>query len=953
MNLSQSGDGNSWCYSPDHGQLCQVIEVQTLWGETICRVWLPGRDSVVRIPASRLKSIESAGTGSPDDIAYVAAAARVADALTQDVLLAPIESSVIPLPHQIRALSRAIANDRVRYLLADEVGLGKTIEAGLIMRELKLRGLVKRTLVITPKGLVSQWVSEMRTHFNEQFQLVLPEDIKTLSRISAVPGSEFRVPDAEDSQPATRNSWTLFSQVVVPMDSVKPLDKRRGWTAAQVGEHNRERFEDLISAGWDLVIVDEAHRLGGSTDQVARFKLGQGLSEAAPYLLLLSATPHQGKTDAFHRLVSLIDAKAFPNISSVTRERVQPYVIRTEKRRAIDADGKPLFKPRLTQLAPVSWGERHRNQQFLYEAVTEYVREGYNQAMREKRSYIGFLMILMQRLVVSSTSAIRTTLERRLEALTAPQEQLTLFPIISDEEWADLDGQEQIELLLRTRLKALKNERAEVKLLLDAAARCEQIGPDAKAEALLDWLYRLQSEEGDPELKALVFTEFVPTQDMLRRFLIERGFSVACLNGSMDMEERKRVQQAFAGDARILISTEAGGEGLNLQFCHVVINYDIPWNPMRLEQRIGRVDRIGQTHAVRAVNFVFEGSVEHRVREVLEQKLAVIFEEFGIDKTGDVLDSAQAGQIFDEMYVDAILNPEKVEDSVETVVASLQEQAREARTTASVLGATEDLEPGEAQRLLTHPLPHWIERMTVSYLKAHGGQAEKKNQRWNLTWTDGEVFENMVFTSKEAERFPVARHLTLEEPKIRGLAMRLPRFVPGQPVPIVSIPGLTKEVQGIWSLWRIAIASMEWNRRRIMPLFLADSGVIYMPTARYVWDQLLSSSTHVRSILDAAVSQAAFAKLQSAAEEHGKPIYEALIQEHRSRITREREKADYAFTARRKTIDRIGLPQVRNYRLNLLAQEEQSFKKQLDQKAHAYPEMAPLLVIRVEGGDHE
>jgi superfamily II DNA or RNA helicase len=953
MNLSQSGDGNSWCYSPDHGQLCQVIECQTLWGEIICRVWLPGRDSVVRIPASRLKSLESAGTGSPDDIAYVAAAARVADALTQDVLLAPIESSVIPLPHQIRALSRAIANDRIRYLLADEVGLGKTIEAGLIMRELKLRGLVKRTLVIAPKGLVSQWVSEMRTHFNEQFQLVLPEDIKTLSRISAVPGSEFRVPGAEDSKPATHNAWTLFSQVVVPMDSVKPLDKRRGWTAAQVGEHNRERFEDLISAGWDLVIVDEAHRLGGSTDQVARFKLGQGLSESAPYLLLLSATPHQGKTDAFHRLVSLIDAKAFPDISSVTRERVQPHVIRTEKRRAIDADGKPLFKPRRTQLAPVSWGERHRNQQVLYEAVTEYVREGYNQAMREKRSYIGFLMILMQRLVVSSTSAIRTTLERRLEALAAPQEQLTLFPIISDEEWADLDGQEQIELLLRTRLKALKNERAEVKLLLDAAARCEQIGPDAKAEALLDWLYRLQSEEGDPELKALVFTEFVPTQDMLRRFLIERGFSVACLNGSMDMEERKRVQQAFAGDARILISTEAGGEGLNLQFCHVVINYDIPWNPMRLEQRIGRVDRIGQAHAVRAVNFVFEGSVEHRVREVLEQKLAVIFEEFGIDKTGDVLDSAQAGRIFDEIYIDAILNPEKVEDSVETVVASLQEQAREARTTAYVLGATEDLEPGEAQRLLTHPLSHWIERMTVSYLKAHGGQAEKKNQRWKLTWPDGEVFENMVFTSKEAERFPVARHLTLEEPKIRGLAMRLPRIVPGQPVPIVSIPGLTKEVQGIWSLWRIAIASMEWNRRRIMPLFLADSGAVYMPTARHVWDQLLSASTQVRSILDAAVSQAAFAKLQSAAEEHGKPIYEALIQEHRSRIIREREKADYAFTARRKTIERIGLPQVRNYRLNLLAQEEQSFRKQFDQKAHAYPEMVPLLVIRVEGGGHE
>lgn len=946
----QSG---AWCYSPDHGQLCQVIETQTLWGETTCRVWLPNSDSVVRMPASKLKPLESVGTGSPDAIAYVAAAARVADALTQDVLLAPIESSVIPLPHQIRALSRAIANDRVRYLLADEVGLGKTIEAGLIMRELKLRGLVKRTLVISPKGLVSQWVSEMRFHFGETFQFVLPEDIKTLKRIAPVTGLENGEKGNYDPEGLPANTWQMFSQVVVPMDSVKPLDKRRGWSATQVGEYNRERFEDLISAGWDLVIVDEAHRLGGSTDQVARFRLGQGLAEAAPYFLLLSATPHQGKTNAFHRLISLIDAQEFPDISSVTREHVQPYVIRTEKRRAIDAEGKPLFKPRRTQLAPVSWEERHRHQQLLYEAVSEYVREGYNQAMREKRSYIGFLLILMQRLVVSSTSAIRTTLQKRLEVLAVPQEQLTLFPLASEDEWADLDGQEQIDVLLRTRLKALKNERAEVKLLLDAAARCEQVGPDAKAEALLDWLYRLQSEEGDPELKALVFTEFVPTQQMLQRYLTERGFSVVCLNGSMEMEERKRVQDAFAKDARILISTDAGGEGLNLQFCHVVVNYDIPWNPMRLEQRIGRVDRIGQAHTVRAVNFVFEGSVEHRVREVLEQKLAVIFEEFGIDKTGDVLDSAQAGRMFDDMYVEAILNPEQVEDSVENVVARLQEQAREARTTASVLGATEDLEPGEAQRLLTHPLPHWVERMTVSYLKAHGGQAERKGQSWNLTWPDGDTYENVVFTGKEAERLPAARYLTLEEPKVRGLAMRLPRFAPGQPVPVVSVPGLSNEVQGIWSLWRIAITTVEWSRRRFMPLFLADHGMVYMPTARHVWDQLLTTSTQVRSVLETSVSQSAFEKLQSAAEDHGKPIYEALVQEHRGRIASEREKASYAFAARRRTIERIGLPQVRNHRLNLLAQEERSFQEQLDQKAHAYPDMVPLLVIRVEGGGHE
>lgn len=250
-------DATSWYFSPDQGQLCQVIESQTLWGETTCRVWLPGRDSVVRVPASRLTSLEDSGTGTADGIAYVASAARVADALTQDVLLAPIESSVIPLPHQIWALSRAIAGDRVRYLLADEVGLGKTIEAGLILRELKLRGLVKRVLVIAPKGLVTQWVAEMRLHFGESFQLVLPEDLKTLRRISPIDdfrSEDFRFKDRTSKKSAISNPWTQFNQVVCPMDSVKPMESRRGWSAKQVAEYNQERFEDLVSAGWDMVI---------------------------------------------------------------------------------------------------------------------------------------------------------------------------------------------------------------------------------------------------------------------------------------------------------------------------------------------------------------------------------------------------------------------------------------------------------------------------------------------------------------------------------------------------------------------------------------------------------------------------------------------------------------------------------------------------------------------------
>ena len=597
------------------------------------------------------------------------------------------------------------------------------------------------------------------------------------------------------------------------MDSVKPLDKRRGWSAAQVGEHNRERFEDLISAGWDLVIVDEAHRLGGSTDQVARFKLGQGLSEAAPYLLLLSATPHQGKTDAFHRLVSLLDAQEFPDIGSVTRERVQPYVIRTEKRRAIDAEGKPLFKPRRTQLGPVSWEERHRSQQLLYEAVTEYVREGYNQAMREKRSYIGFLMILMQRLVVSSTSAIRTTLERRLEALAAPEEQLTLFPLTSDEEWADLDGQEQLDVLLRTRLQGAQERarRGEAAAGSRGPLRAGRAGRQGRGAARLALpppvrggrpgaqgagVHRVRAHPGDAAA--------IPDRARLLGRLPERlhghGRAQAGPGGIRQGGPHSHLHRRRRGglEPAVLPRGDQLRHPLESDAARAADRPGGSYRPAPCGSR-------GQLRLRGLGRAPGPGGAGSRSSPSSSRSSA---------STRPATSSTRPrpASMFDEMYVEAILNPDKVEDSVESVVARLQEQAREARTTASVLGATEDLEPGEAQRLLTHPLPHWVERMTVSYLKAHGGQAERKSQSWNLTWPDGETYKNVVFTGKEAERLPAARHLTLEEPKVRGLAMRLPRFAPGQPVPGRVDPRSLRGSPGHLVLWRIAIACIHLRR---------------------------------------------------------------------------------------------------------------------------------------------
>jgi len=926
-----------WTYSLDHNQTCLVMETQKLWGKTTCRVWLPDKETAVRLPLDRLKPLSNNKDSVPDQISYIAAGARVADALTQDVFLAPIESTVIPLPHQIKALSRALSGDRIRYMLADEVGLGKTIEAGLIMRELKLRGQVVRTLVIAPKGLVTQWVAEMQTHFKEEFRLIVPSDIAVYKKFA---GKD--------------NIWQSYHQIICPIDSVKPLATRRGWSDEQVADYNRERFEDLISAGWDLIIVDEAHRLGGSTDQVARYKLGQGLSEAAPYFLLLSATPHQGKTEAFHRLVALLDSQNFPDVSSISHERVKPYVIRTEKRKAIDAEGNPLFKPRRTELVPIAWEERHHAQRDLYEAVTEYVREGYNIALKEKRSYIGFLMILMQRLVVSSTQAIKTTLKRRLETLQKPQEQqLSLFPDFGEDEWGDMDGQDQLDTLLKTRLKALKNERAEVKLLLDAATQCEQTSTDAKAEALLDWIYRLQAEESDSNLKILVFTEFVPTQEMLRQFLSDRGFNVVCLNGSMDMDERKKVQEAFSMDARLLISTDAGGEGLNLQFSHVVINYDIPWNPMRLEQRIGRVDRIGQKYVVRAVNFVFEDTVEHRVREVIEQKLAVILEEFGVDKSGDVLDSAQSGKIFDDLYIDAIANPDSLEDVLDKTVYQIKETVQQTRESVSIFETSEDLDPSHAQQLLTHPLPHWVERMTVSYLKSKNGAAEKKGRYWNLKWPDGTKLKDVAFTIKDAEEKPTSYHLTMEDSKIRGLAMRLPRFVSGQPVPIINLDSLLNDFNGLWSIWKISIYTDEWNRSRILPIFVSDSDKIFLPTARHIWDQLLTEDPKIHNYLDNEASRKSYDRLKQAVEIHGETIYNELVQMHRKNMIRDREKSEYAFSARRKAIERIGLPQVRAYRTARLEEEERQCKERFKRLEQVIPEIVPILITKVAGDANE
>lgn len=929
--MSQSAGGHvvgDWCWHGRHAALCRVVEREEIWGEVAYRIWLPDRDVVIRAPE---KDLAQLGSVQPtvEHVLHTAAAARLLEALEDNLLLAPIQSSVVPLPHQLYALNRAMGHHRIRYLLADEVGLGKTIEAGLILRELKLRGMAKRILVVAPKGLVRQWQAEMRLHFGESFRFVEPAEL-----------SIFRQWRSNEE-----NLWRIHDQVICSLDSVKPLDGRRGWTLEQLSTYNRERFEDLVSASWDLVIIDEAHRMGGSTDQVARYKLGAALAEAAPYLLLLSATPHQGKTDQFHRLMQLLDRDSFPDESSVTGDRVRPFVIRTEKRAAIDAEGRPLFTPRMTRLHPVAWQDRHGAQRRLYEAITDYVHHGYNQALAAKQRHIGFLMILMQRLVTSSTAAVRATLEKRLALLNQPQLQPFLFETANVGEWAELDGQAQVDLAIETR--GWQTEKAEVEVLLELARSTEAQGTDAKAESLLDLIYKLQQEDGDSALKVLVFTEFVPTQAMLAVLLETRGFSVAMLNGGMDLEARTRAQQAFSRDVRILVSTDAGGEGLNLQFCHVIVNFDMPWNPMRVEQRIGRVDRIGQPHVVRAINLVLEGTVEHRVREVLEAKLAVIAKEFGVDKAADVMDSAEVDGLFDELFVQGLQNPDAIEAECDAVASQLRSAVAESRRNVDLLACDQKLDADEACKWRDHPAQFWLERAITTGLPRKGGAATKDGDTWRLRWIDGSESVSACFDARIAASRPDVEWVTLEDARARAVIGELPRCVEGQPLPVIEIAGLPDAVRGVWSLWQIGLSSEDFGRRRFLAVFVTDEGRTFMPTARRIWDFLVTERIRLVGRSSEKASGRWFHDARRAAVANGEQVFAKLAEEHTARIREERDRAGHAYGARYQAIGRIGLPSVRDYRRRRLRAEHETRMARLDAAEICVPDLHAVLMLRV------
>lgn len=872
----------------------QVLEKIEAWGYTSYKVFNPATGRVYKANEEQLSSSGSTMQYDENYLRYVTLLSKIKNE-TAGGFLSSLASGIIPLPHQLHVLNRAMETNNIRYILADEVGLGKTIEAGMIIRELKSRGLVSRILVVCPTGLVTQWASEMQEKFHEKFQVILPSDYDTIRRLT----------DNDDV-------YGQFDQVISPMDSIKPIEKHAGWSEEKVEKYNEERIYSIINSGWDLIIIDEAHRVAGSSGEVARYKLGNLLAQASPYLLLLSATPHNGKTEPFLRLIRLLDADAFPNAKSIVREQVAPFLIRTEKREAIDNNGNLLFKNRITHLVTISWDERNNLQRELYEMVSSYVAKTYNKALRnrKKNMCLIFLLIIMQRMVTSSTAAIRQSLERRLNVLL---EQRTCVGNLREEDLDELNIEDGVEDALEAISLDMELEIEELKQIISLAKQAQFQNQDAKVEPLLNEIDAILSE--DRTQKVIIFTEFVAMQTYLQELLVNRGYTVTILNGGMSIDERNAAMQEFKASTSIFISTDAGGEGLNLQFANIIINYDLPWNPMKIEQRCGRVDRIGQQRDVHIYNFIVGETVENRVREVLEEKLSVILKEMGVDKYSDVLDSEVAECDFTDVYMRSIGHASQVEKNLYPVEAEMKQQLTNAQKYKDVIREEKDL-----TKLVGTESNFDVDsalRTMLTYYECWRGH-------------DPRLIDRISIADEE-----ITQHLKTELVQDRTA-----------PLMSIQIDNFPNE-EGYFMLWELSISEKE-SGKRILPIFVNSAMVLRPMAGKRIMDVFLDGSSKLRVSSAPNVDAEIYSKLEKSCMDFAYDTFVELKEKQMQQNEESFKKYMYALELRQEAAEHIGIENIRRSRLQKLQKEKANIEAQHRKGSQVYPDFRLIMMARLE-----
>jgi superfamily II DNA or RNA helicase len=888
-----------YAYDKLNNERVQILAVNEVWGFVSYKVLRLSDESVCKLTADALTT-DSSGVGSGRDenyIRYVALLSKIKNE-TSGGILSKLSNGIIPLPHQRYVLERAIEGNNIRYILADEVGLGKTIEAGLIIKELKARGLIKRILVVCPTGLVTQWSLEMREKFGETFHAILPDEYATIRKIT----------ESEDV-------YGGFDQVISPMDSIKPMEKHIGRSPERIEKYNEERIYSVINSGWDLVVIDEAHRVAGSSGEVARHKLGSLLAAASPYLLLLTATPHNGKTEPFLRLIRLIDEEAFPNYNAIVKEQVAPYVIRTEKREAIDNSGNRLFKNRTTKAVSLTWDERHTLQRKLYETVTRYVSKSYNKAMRRrgKNMWFIFLLIMMQRLVSSSTSAIRESMERRIRVLEQQEMQMRS---ISEDEFAAMELEMSMEEAMTAMSLDIKEEISELTELVTIAKQAEYQYLDVKIEPLLTIVDDLFTEERNR--KVIIFTEFIATQSYLAELLIRRGYKICKLNGSMSIDARNDVLDVFRNESDIMISTDAGGEGLNLQFSNCVINYDLPWNPMKIEQRIGRVDRIGQQRDVIAYNLILTDTIESHVREVLEEKLNAILKELGVDKYADVLDGEQAEVNYTDAYMRSIRDPKNTKYATNEVENDFKRQVNNTLKIRDLI--TEDKDLSALVGVDTgFDLDASLRLMLVYYENSMGNPI-----------------------------LPIDNY-SITDPVITKHLNRELEFTPDNPLTSVSIKDFPNE-PGYFMLWELSVSDDEQSRRFI-PVFVNEVYILRPIAGRKIWDAILDERSILAVSGGASLPADIYERLATISRDYAYDSFVALKDETVKRRKETHRKHMYALKLRIEAAERIDIENIKRSKLMQLAREKAEAERTYELTNVIFPEFRPVMIVKMEGGN--
>jgi len=724
-----------------------------------------GEDSTTLIPADA------------EQVRLLIESTRIRLAYTHDPHFAVSLSGIRTLPHQIEAVYiKMLPQPRLRFLLADDPGAGKTIMAGLLIKELKLREAIDRVLILCPSPLTIQWQDEMLRWFGESFDIIF---------------------SAVDQQQLT-NPWQRSNQVVASIDYAKQDDVR----------------ERVWQQRWDLIIIDEAHKCsaytkksstrGDEAEKTKRYQLAEKLTAQADHVVLLTATPHHGDDDRFAHFVRLLDPDLFPEphrladkAGEIRRDILKlgpdcPWALRRLKEDLKDMEGRRLFPDRFAHTVTF---RLNREEYDLYKAVTAYINEFLPQASGSKKQSVALARTVFQRRLASSTMAIYQSLNRRmgkqkdllqeLESLSPAQRTKRLAQLQgrlgdTEQEEDDLDDSQR-DLLVDETTSALELDqlRAEIAALAEITARANRLkdkGPeaDSKLAALQACLKKAEFHElKDGRGKLLLFTEHRDTMTYLRDHLDKWGYSTCEIHGGMNPHERKQAQGDFRVSRQICVATEAAGEGINLQFCHLMINYDLPWNPTRLEQRLGRIHRIGQERECHAYNFVaaeseegqpiIEGRILQRLLEKLDQMRAVLADRV-FDVVGEVLSLNDVN--LPEMLREAAHDPRRLDeylDIIEKVDPSRllrYEQATGialARANVDFSGFQKANVEAEERRLM----PRYVEDQFVKSAREIGLKVEPR--------ADGLWRVEHVLADLRSERLGAVRRLGKPEPSYRKL----------------------------------------------------------------------------------------------------------------------------------------------------------------------------------------